>query len=207
MGILNYFLTFLYIFAKFLHNIIKKVVILNLKQTRFIAIIGIFILNFIFHFAYDLLPNTLFSIFFPVNESIFEHQKLIFSSFVFYSIIDYFILKKNKLSTKNLLLATVVSALCGVGIFLIIWLPIFYKFGEKMILTFIILLIAIALTQIICYYILKSDKTIKYANTISIGIIIIIYIALAYLTYNPPKVEFFFDPINEKYGINTYRIK
>ena len=63
---------------------------MTLKKTRYLAVIGIFILNFVFHFTYDLLPNTLFSILFPVNESIFEHQKMIFSSFVFYSIIDYY---------------------------------------------------------------------------------------------------------------------
>ena len=33
------------------------------------------------------------------------------------------------------------------------------------------------------------------------------YIIFSYLTYNPPKVEFFFDPLEEKYGINTYVIR
>ena len=180
---------------------------MTLKKTRYIAVIGIFVLNFIFHFAYDLLPNTLFSILFPVNESIFEHQKMIFSSFVFYSIIDYFILRKNNLSTHNLLLGTVISAFSTVAIFLAIWLPIYYKTGENMILTFIILFIAIAISQVIQYWILKKEKEIPYSTYIGIGVIIITYIIFSYLTYNPPKVEFFFDPLEEKYGINTYVIR
>ena len=180
---------------------------MTLKKTRYLAVIGIFILNFLFHFAYDILPNTLFSIFFPVNESIFEHQKMIFSSFIFYSIIDYFILKKNKLETHNLLLSTVISAFSAIAIFLAIWLPIFYKTGENMILTITILLIAIIISQIIQYHLLKKERDIPYSTYIAIGIISITYIILAYLTYNPPKAEFFFDPLEEKYGINTYVIR
>lgn len=179
---------------------------MNLKQTRYIAILGIFLLNFLFHFAYDILPNTLFSIFFPVNESIFEHQKMIFSSVIFYSIIDYFILKKNNIPRHNFLLSTVIAAFSAIGIFLLIWLPIYYKTGESMFLTFFILFIAISLSQVISYYILKWDKHILYSSYISLAVIIITYIIFAYLTYNPPKVEFFFDPLEEKYGINTYVI-
>lgn len=179
---------------------------MNLKKTRIIAIIGIFVLNFLFHFAYSTFPNTLFSIFFPVNESIFEHQKMIFSSVIFYSIIDYFILKKYDLPRHNFLLSTVISAFSAIAVFLLIWLPIYYKTGENMILTFIILFVAVIVSQLISYYILKWDKHIPYISYISLGIIIITYIVFAYLTYNPPKVEFFFDPLEEKYGINTYVI-
>lgn len=180
---------------------------MTLKKTRIIAVIGIFILNFIFHFAYSTLPNTLFSIFFPVNESIFEHMKLIFSSAIFYGIIDYFILKKNNLSTNNSIFTTLVNALSTIVIFLIIWLPIYYKMGENMIITILILFIAIMFGQVLSYFILNKEIKFKYLNVVSIISIIIIYIIMAYFTYNPLKVDFFFDPIHEKYGINTYLIK
>ena len=180
---------------------------MTLKKTRIIAVIGIFILNFIFHFAYSTLPNTLFSIFFPVNESIFEHMKLIFSSAVFYGIIDYFILKKNSLKTNNSIFTTLLNALSTIVIFLIIWLPIYYKMGENMIITILILFIAIMFGQVLSYFILNKEIKFKYLNVVSIISIIIIYIIMAYFTYNPLKVDFFFDPIHEKYGINTYLIK
>ena len=44
---------------------------MKIKTAKIIATFGIFFLCFPFHFLYDLLPNSLFSIFFPVNESIF----------------------------------------------------------------------------------------------------------------------------------------
>lgn len=180
---------------------------MSLKRTRIMAIIGIFLLNFLFHFAYQTFPNTLFSIFFPVNESIFEHMKLIFSSAIFYGIIDYFILKKNNFKTNNIILVTLLNTIITIAIFLIFWLPIYYKMGENMFLTFAILLLAIFLSEIISYFLLKKEFTFKGANVISSLCIIVIYIVMVYFTYNPVKVDFFFDPIEEKYGINTYLIK
>ena len=40
------------------------------------------------------MPSTLTAIFFPVNESIWEHMKLLFSAVIMYGIIDYIILQK-----------------------------------------------------------------------------------------------------------------
>jgi hypothetical protein len=75
---------------------------MSLKKTRIISTIGIFLLCFLFHFLYHLLPNSISAIFFPVNESIWEHMKLLFSAVVFYGIIDYIILQKFKIKeTKH----------------------------------------------------------------------------------------------------------
>ena len=69
---------------------------MSLKKIKIISIFGIFALNFISHFLYEWMPNTLFSIFFPVNESIIEHMKIIFTSYLLYGLIDYFLIKKYK---------------------------------------------------------------------------------------------------------------
>ena len=82
-----------------------------------------------------------------------------------------------------------------------------YKMGENMVITIFILFIAIMIGQILSYFILNKEIKFKYLNVVSIISIIIIYIIMAYFTYNPLKVDFFFDPIDEKYGINTYLIK
>ena len=62
---------------------------MTLKRSRIISTIGIFLLCFLFHFLYEWLPSSITAIFFPVNESIWEHMKLLFSAVVFYGIIDY----------------------------------------------------------------------------------------------------------------------
>ena len=53
---------------------------MKLKTIKIISILGIFIISFLSHFIYQIIPNFITSIFFPVNESIFEHMKIIFTS-------------------------------------------------------------------------------------------------------------------------------
>lgn len=179
---------------------------MNLKKLKIISTISIFILMSIFHFMYEIFPNTLFAIFFPVNESIFEHIKLIFSTFVIFSIIDYILLTKFKLPKNNFFVSILISAISCIIIFLIIWLPVYYRIGENMFITLLFLFIAIMFSQIISFYILKSNNN-NLLNIISIGVTILIITIFAYFTYYPLYNDFFFDPMEEKYGINTYRIK
>ena len=74
---------------------------MNLKKIKIIAVLGIFLLSFISHFAYELFPNIIFSFIFPVNESIWEHMKIIFTSTLIYGIIDYLLLKKYKIGNPK----------------------------------------------------------------------------------------------------------
>ena len=178
---------------------------MNLKKIKIIAVIGIFLLSFLFHFIYEWLPNSFTAIFFPVNESIWEHQKLIFTSVIMYGIIDYIVLQKFKIKYNNFFTSLFVSAFTIIPIFLILYLPFYYKIGPKMILNIGIMLIAIIISQIISYYILKA-KNFDKLNIISLILIIISYIVLAYLTYNPIKNELFFDTQEEKYGLNNYNV-
>ena len=178
---------------------------MNLKYTKMIAVIGIFILTFIFHFVYNWLPNDISAIFFPVNDSIWEHQKLIFTSIIIYGIIDYVILQKFKIKFNNFFTSLFISSLSSIPIFLTMYLPFYYKTGPKMFLNIGVMFIAIIISQIISYYILKT-KPCDRVNFIFFILIIISYVIFAYLTYNPIKSELFFDTQDEKYGINNYNV-
>ena len=63
---------------------------MDLKKIKIVSIFGMFILCFLTHFLYNFFPNTLFSIFFPVNESIWEHMKMMTSSILIWSILEVF---------------------------------------------------------------------------------------------------------------------
>ena len=178
---------------------------MTLKRSRIISTIGIFLLCFLFHFIYNWLPSSIAAIFFPVNESIWEHMKLIFSAVVFYGIIDYIILQKFNIKYNNFFTALFVSAITIIPIYLAMFLPVYYKIGENMVITIGIMLLAIIISQIISYKILKS-KDFDKLNIVSFILIIISYIIFAYLTYFPVKNELFFDTQEEKYGLNNYNI-
>ena len=154
----------------------------------------IFIISSISHFIYNIFPNTITSIFFPVNESVWEHLKLLFTSSVIFSLINY---KK----IPNIFSITLIRSILLIVILLILFLPIYYLFGENIIFTLIILFITILITEYIISKI-YNKKLIKSLNFISIFIIIICYINFLYLTYNPPKLDLFRDPTNNSYGLD-----
>lgn len=172
---------------------------LNLKNTRKISIMFITLLSVIFHFGYDMFPSFLTSIFFPVNESIWEHMKLLFTSVCLYGIIDYLILTKHNIKHNNFLLSLFITSFTIIPIFLILYLPLYYTFGPKLILNLGIMIISIIISQIISYYILNFKKL--KLEKISFILIVLSYIILGMLTYNPIKSELFIDPIYNEYGI------
>ena len=178
---------------------------MNLKKSKIFSIISIFVLCFIFHFIYEIIPCTLTAIFFPVNESIWEHIKMIYTAIIFNGFIEYIILSKNKISFNNFTASLFISSITMIPIFLILYLPIYNVFGPKFIINILIMLIVIIISQIISYYILKLEENDKF-NFISLLLIMASFVIFAYLTYHPPKNKLFFDTQKQKYGINNYNV-
>ena len=178
---------------------------MSIKWIKVIATFGIFLLCFLVHFMYTWFPNALFSVFFPVNESIWEHMKMLFTAIMLYGLIDYLILKKCGQPNRNYLVNLFLTGILSIPIFLILYLPIYAFTGENMVLNFVILFITISITQIISYYILKSEKYFSL-NYVSLAGIVLVYILFGILTYYPLLNDLFFDPVDEKYGISTYSI-
>ena len=177
---------------------------MNLKKTKTIAVIGISIISFISHFAYNLFPNIIFSFIFPVNESIWEHMKIIFTSNIIYGIIDYILLKKYNIKHNNFQFQLYFTALSAIPIYLVIYIPLYKLLGENIFVSISLLLVVYILQQIISYNILK-EKKIKIINTIAIPVILLSYLGFIYLTYNPIRNYLFYDIQDEKYGIDEYK--
>jgi hypothetical protein len=171
-----------------------------MKKIKTIGVFIVFGLSFISHFLYSWLPNSVFSILFPVNESIWEHMKLIATPVLIFSIFEYIIYKRKDISFNNFLFSYAISIILGIIIYLTIYLPIDYIFGHSAIVAISLLFIVFIIIEIISYYIMNYRK-IKYSNVIGIGIIILLYIAFGYLTYNPIEINLFYDSQKKLYGI------
>lgn len=171
---------------------------MNLKKRKIIATIIIFILSFPSHFLYQIFPNPLFSFFFPVNESIFEHMKIIYTTTLLYGIIEYYTLKKEKYN--NFPLQLFLTSFLGIILYLILYLPIRFLIGEYLPISILLLLITYTIMQILSYYLLKA-KEYPLLNKLAIPLIIIIYIIIILLTYNPPHNLLFYDTNTKSYGI------
>jgi len=176
-----------------------------MKKIKLIGIFVIFAISFLSHFIYEWLPNNLFSILFPVNESIWEHMKLIVTPVLIFSIFEYIIYRKKNIEYNNFILSYAVSMILGIIIYLIIYLPIENIFGHSMIVAIVILFITFIVVEFISYYIMNS-REIKYSNIIGISLIILIYIVFGYLTYNPIESDLFYDKEKKIYGIPKEKI-
>lgn len=174
---------------------------MNLKKLKIIAAISIFALCFLTHFGYTLMPGIITSFFFPVNESTFEHMKMIYTTIIIWTIIEYIIIKKQSLIVNNIFFNGFLTGFINIIIFLILYLPIRHILGEQMIITFILLFISIILTQVISYYLLKTKPLLN--NKLAIILIIIGFIILATFTYKPLHNDLFYDAQEEIYGLPT----
>lgn len=172
---------------------------MSLKKSRVIALFGTFVLSFLFHFAYEMFPNFIFSIIFPVNESIWEHMKILYSSIIFYGFIDYFVLKRFNLDYHNFLFNICFCAFISILIYLGLFLPAYYRFGESMFLSISILFITYIIVYYISYLILKSSDF-DFERFLVI-LILLGYIVFGYFTYYPIENQLFFDTHSEIYGI------
>ena len=165
-----------------------------MKKKIIINTLLIFALCSAIHFLYNIFPNFITSIIAPVNESIFEHLKLIFTSTFLYTILSNFYYKN-----KNIFVFSYVRGMLVIIILLILYLPTRSIFGEIMPLTLLILFISIFITEIIISRI--NDNKLNSSNVICLILIIINYIVFTYLTYNPIKNFLFFDTKDKIYGI------
>lgn len=179
---------------------------MNLKKMLFINILGTFLLCFLNHFLYEWFPNPIFSIFFPVNESIWEHMKMLYTTILMYSIIEYFVMKKFNIDNHNFLLTAFIKSIISIPIYLVMFLPLYNMFGENMFISISVMLITIIIINIIGYKLLQFDE-IKYQKIVGIVLIILVYIVMGFLTYNAPRADLFFDTEEEKYGINDYLVE
>lgn len=178
---------------------------MNLKKIKLLDCLLIIALCFLFHSLYKWFPNKMCAIFFPVNESIWEHMKMIFSSICLYGIIDYIILTKNKIRFNNFWLQLFFTSFISIPIYLIIFLPVYNIIGENIVFNITLMCIVVIITEIISYYLLNM-KHYKFLNYISPILIIISYIIFGYLTYHPMHNELFLDKEKNMYGINDYNI-
>lgn len=171
-----------------------------MKKFKFIGIFIILLLSVFSHFIYDFFPNIIFSIFFPVNESIWEHMKLIITPTLIFMLFEYLFYKKKNIKYNNLSLSYIISIILGIIIYLMIYLPIHYTIGHNLIISIIILIIVYLFIELLSYKLIIR-KEIKNSKIISIVLIIITYLVFLTLTYFPPKIDLFYDTQKDSYGI------
>ncbi len=154
----------------------------------FISIFGVFL-----HFAYGLSDEAkLVGYFGAVNESLWEHLKLIFWPVFLFSLIEFFAYGKNE---KDFFAIKMCSLFCSL-MFLVVF---FYTYSG--ILGFSLSAVDIALffvssflNQYISYRLLTSDGSGDNSDSFR-GFIVLMLLAVCFIiwTYNPPMLGIFWE--------------
>ncbi len=175
-----------------------------MKKVKVFIVIILFVLSFLCHFIYEWFPNVITSVFFPVNESLWEHMKIIYTSTLIGTSIEYLIYRNSSIEYNNLLISIPIITFIGICLYLSFYNLITMLTGHNMFITLTLLLITYSFMQFVSYFILNSES-IKYEKIYGVCLIIGIYIIFAYLTYNPPLTSMFLDHKTNTYGIKEKR--
>ena len=114
------------------------------------------------------------------------------------AIIGTFVIKKQKNNYWAGQAIGILTAMTFITVFFYTYTGIIGKnFAILDIASFIV---AILLGEYVTYKIITSEK--KYdMEKISIVLIIALFLSFLVYTYNPPKIQYFKDPINGSYGV------
>ena len=176
----------------------------NHKRLYVVSFIIFTLIGSLLHFTFDFTNSNLFvGLFTPVNESVWEHFKLVLVPLTLFAIL-IFLLKKDTLN--NIMFATSFSIiLSNIFIYVIFTLYGALGFPESVISSITIYALGMALGFLLIYIFSHSTN---FANTNIIGTILIflIYISFMTTTFYPPQLEIFRDKVTNTYGILKSRV-
>ncbi len=171
----------------------------DFRNYQLFSIIFALILGTLLHFTYNITgQNKIIAIFSSVNESTWEHLKLIFFPMLITAIIGLLYLKNkypNYLCSKTI---GIISSMLFLVIFFYTYSGIIGK--NYAIINILSFFIATLLGETITYLLVVNKY--KCSNIICILILISIFISFIIFTYIPPPIGLFKDPVTGKYGIN-----
>ena len=161
----------------------------------FTAALGTFL-----HFLFELSGKArIFALFSSVNESVFEHLKLIFWPFFITVIIGFFVLEHK----KRILLPAALSVF--LGMFFIPAVHFSYKAFLGKSFPFIdipLYYLAVILSYLLFYILYKNGVGGGNIGAfLGFSIFALIIFSLIYFTVNPPHTEAFLDPTTNTFGI------
>jgi hypothetical protein len=156
------------------------------------------------HFIYVWSGNSLIvGIFAPINESIWEHLKMIFWPMLIWWLAGYFILgKNNKFYANQWFTSCVVAELTCPLVILSFYYTYTGALGiESLILDIFSLFLGVAVAQGLALHVYKYAKFSQYYLYVSITTLILLAIAFTVFTFAPPHIPLFEDSLTGKCGI------
>ena len=154
------------------------------------------------HFAFDITnKNVIVGLFAPVNESTWEHLKLLFFPFILTSAIEYFIFGKE---AHNFFSSKLIGITAGLIFIITNYYTTVGAFGiNSMAVNIGIYIASVFLSFAISYYRMLKDCTIGGGGyeIAAIVIFVLYFAAFTIFSYYPPHIPLFRDPMTMNYSV------
>ena len=163
-------------------------------KRNIIAFFIISIIGTLSHFVYEWTGKPyLIGLFFPVNESTWEHLKLLFFPSLIYFAVVYFTLKEKP---KNYISATAISIIAGMLSIVVMFYTYQGVLGKNIdFLNILIYFLGVIMTVYIMQRILKTQSySSGTANVISLFFLLLTAILFVSFSFNPPSLGIFLPP-------------
>ncbi len=175
----------------------------QIKGIKFwLGIVAIFILAAILHFVYDWSGEVRFlGFFFPVNESVWEHLKLLIIPIILWWVVIYTIDgKKLAIDNSRWITGCLVSLLSSMLFMIAFFYTYTQAFGiESLAFDILDTLLSIIFGQLLGLHFYKHSKGLPswLGNTL----IILVIVVFAVFTLLTSEIPLFYDSLSKKYGI------
>ncbi len=158
------------------------------------------IMGVLLHFLYDITGESILTApFSAVNESTWEHMKLLFFPLLVFAFIEYRLIGKNY---ENFWCVKLIGT--AVGLLTVPFLFYTYKgaLGASADwFNIAIFFIAVAVTFLLERALLKRGISCPVPPVVSIGVLILMAVLFVVFTFAPPEIPLFMDPVEGSYGI------
>jgi len=158
-----------------------------------IGMVFIILVGSLFHFTYEMSGNNPFiGTFSAVNESTWEHLKLLYFPLIFFAVIEYCFIREQ---VNNFVVGKLVGFIVGIGIII----GVFYGYTaltgiESLIIDIFIFIGASIIAQYVSYQFLIRDQFSKVIIWLSWGLIVALGVLFVVFTFYPPDCFLFIEP-------------
>lgn len=164
----------------------------GLKSNIIVGIIFVSVFGTLFHFVYEWSGNNvLVGLFTPVNESIWEHTKLLFFPMLVFSL---YLIKKYNAEYPCIGSASIFGTLSGVALIIVLFYTYSGIIGYNIAVADIaIFYISVITSFFIIYKTAISCKPDTYKTILQIILLIMLYLFIIF-TFYPPNIPLFINP-------------
>ena len=171
----------------------RDIIVWQVLGFAFVSVLGT-----ILHFLYDWTGNTFAALFSAVNESTFEHMKLLFFPMLLFSIIESFFFGSEY---ENFWCVKLEGTLQGLLLIPVLFYTLTGIFGTTPdIVNISVFFVSAALASVYETRLFKKGSA-PCKKRLSVVIFAAIAVIFGILTFFPPEIPLFRDPISGSYGL------